>query len=78
MGWNSVCRDARDHHTQIEIRLNTDENAVNLVYGLVGLQNNYDVDGFETKRQGALVALIACCPRKAAPYVYLSRNQPIE
>jgi Telomere length regulation protein. len=46
-----------------------DENAVNLVYGLVGLQDNYDLEGFEAKRQVAVNALVACCPRKAAPYV---------
>ncbi|KAG6919990.1 hypothetical protein DXG01_013339 [Tephrocybe rancida] len=44
-----------------------DENAVNLVYGLIGLQDNYELEDFELKRQGALNALIACAPRKAAP-----------
>ncbi|KAL1748093.1 telomere length regulation protein-domain-containing protein [Schizophyllum fasciatum] len=44
-----------------------EENADNLVYALVALQDNYDLDGFEEKRQGALTALVACCPRKAAP-----------
>lgn len=46
-----------------------DENAVNLVYALVGLQDTYELEDFEVKRQGALNALIACAPRKAAPYV---------
>ncbi|THH33904.1 hypothetical protein EUX98_g301 [Antrodiella citrinella] len=44
-----------------------EENAVNLVYGFVGLQDNYDLEGFGQKRQGALNALVACCPRKSAP-----------
>ncbi|RDB24234.1 DNA replication checkpoint protein tel2 [Hypsizygus marmoreus] len=44
-----------------------DENAVNLVYGLLSLQDNYDLDDFEAKRQSALNALIACCPKRAAP-----------
>ncbi|OCH95315.1 telomeric DNA binding protein [Obba rivulosa] len=44
-----------------------EENAVNLTYGLIGLQDNYDIDGFDEKRQAALTALVACCPRKAAP-----------
>ena len=44
-----------------------EENAVNLVYGFVGLQDNYDIEGFDQKRQAALNALVACCPRKAAP-----------
>ncbi|KAF8270409.1 telomere length regulation protein-domain-containing protein [Lactarius quietus] len=43
-----------------------DENAVNLVHALVGLHDNYDLDGFDAKRQGALNALVACCPQKAA------------
>lgn len=45
----------------------TEENAVNLVYGLVGLQNNYELEGFSVKRQGALNALVSCAPRTAAP-----------
>ena len=44
-----------------------DENAVNLVYGLISLHDNYDLEGFDLKRQNALNALIASCPRKAAP-----------
>jgi telomere length regulation protein len=43
-----------------------DENAANLVYGFVGLQDNFELDGFEVKRQGILIALVACCPRIAA------------
>ena len=43
-----------------------EENLVNLVYGLVGLHDNYELDGFDIKRQAALNALVACCPRKAA------------
>ena len=39
---------------------------MNLVYALIGLNNNYDLDGFDVKRQAALNALVACCPRKAA------------
>ena len=44
-----------------------EENAVNLVHALVGLNDNYDLDGFDLKRQAALNALVACCPQKAAP-----------
>jgi telomere length regulation protein len=33
----------------------------------MALQDNYDLEGFDEKRQNALNALIACCPRKAAP-----------
>ena len=43
-----------------------EENAVNLVHALVGLHDNYNLDGFDAKRQAALNALIACCPHKAA------------
>jgi telomere length regulation protein len=40
---------------------------VNLVHGFVGLKDNFDLDGFERNRLAALVALVACCPTKAAP-----------
>ncbi|KAM5539117.1 hypothetical protein V8D89_007340 [Ganoderma adspersum] len=46
-----------------------EENAVNLVYGFIGLQDNYDLDDFSQKRQAALNALVACCPRKTAPTI---------
>ncbi|KAF8212436.1 telomere length regulation protein-domain-containing protein [Mycena galopus ATCC 62051] len=46
-----------------------EENTVNLVYGLVGLQNNYELEGFSAKRQGALNALVSCAPRVAAPCI---------
>lgn len=47
----------------------SDENAVNLVYGLLGLQDNFDLDGFEVKRQSAMNALVSGSPRKAPPWV---------
>ncbi|KAF7970737.1 hypothetical protein HWV62_23130 [Athelia sp. TMB] len=46
-----------------------EENAVNLVYGFVGLQDNFDLPDFERKRQDILTALVACCPRIAAPSI---------
>ncbi|EJC98569.1 uncharacterized protein FOMMEDRAFT_113710 [Fomitiporia mediterranea MF3/22] len=49
--------------------LELEENAVNLVYAFVGLQNNYELDEFDQKRQAAVTALVACCPRKAAPTI---------
>lgn len=48
----------------------TAENAVNLEYALLSLQNNYDLEGFYEKRQGALNALVACAPRQAVPCVF--------
>ncbi|KAI0318340.1 telomere length regulation protein-domain-containing protein [Amylostereum chailletii] len=42
------------------------ENAVNLVHGLIALNNNFELDDFDRKRQAALNALVACCPHKAA------------
>ncbi|KAG6866094.1 hypothetical protein C0991_008846 [Blastosporella zonata] len=56
-----LIRKKKDYGTEL------DENAVNLVYGLIGLQDNYELEDFELKRQGALNAIIACSPRKAAP-----------
>lgn len=46
-----------------------DENAVNLVFALLSLQDNFDLEDFSEKRQGALNALVAGSPRKATPYV---------
>lgn len=56
-----LIRKKRHYGTELE------ENADNLVYALASLQDNYDLEGFEEKRQGALTALAACSPRKAAP-----------
>jgi len=44
-----------------------EENAVNLIYGFVGLQNTFELDGFSEKRQRILISLVACCPKIAAP-----------
>ncbi|OAX31462.1 hypothetical protein K503DRAFT_787811 [Rhizopogon vinicolor AM-OR11-026] len=38
-----------------------EENTANLVYGFVSLNDNYELEGFETKRQRAVNALVACC-----------------
>ncbi|KAF7295097.1 Telomere-reg-2 domain-containing protein [Mycena indigotica] len=46
-----------------------EENAVNLVYGFVGAQNNYELEGFSSKRQAALTALVTCVPRISAPTI---------
>ncbi|KAK7693186.1 hypothetical protein QCA50_002752 [Cerrena zonata] len=58
-----LIRRKRSYGTELE------ENAVNLAYGLAGLQNDYDLDDFVQKRQNALNALVVCCPRKAAPAI---------
>ena len=47
------------------------ENAVNLTFALLGLQDNFDLEGFPEKRQGALNALVACAPTHTTPYVGL-------
>ncbi|KLO14563.1 hypothetical protein SCHPADRAFT_965696 [Schizopora paradoxa] len=49
--------------------LELDENAVNLTHALVGLQNNFELENFDERRQAAVTALVACCPRKAAPTI---------
>ncbi|OSX64936.1 hypothetical protein POSPLADRAFT_1044368 [Postia placenta MAD-698-R-SB12] len=66
-----LIRRKRAYGTELE------ENAVNLVHGFLGLQDSYDIEGFEEKRQAALIALVACCPRKAAPTLIeeIFRNQ---
>jgi len=62
------CRVYLQDETQLNSHV-TEENAVNLVYIFLGLQDSYELDGFSTKRQGIVTALVACCPRKSAPYV---------
>lgn len=60
-------------HLQDEDQLNsyeTEENAINLVYVFLGLQDSYELDDFSTRRQGIITALVACCPIKSAPYVW--------
>ncbi|EKM82953.1 hypothetical protein AGABI1DRAFT_69024 [Agaricus bisporus var. burnettii JB137-S8] len=56
-----LIRKKRGYGTELE------ENAVNLVYGFLGLHDNFDLAEFDEKRQGIMNALIACAPRKAAP-----------
>ncbi|QRV89255.1 telomere length regulation protein [Ceratobasidium sp. AG-Ba] len=46
-----------------------DENAINLVRLFIALQDNFDLDHFEDRRQDVLVALVACCPTKSAPTI---------
>ena len=53
-----------------QLNLWLDENAVNLVYALLSLQDNFDLENFAEKRQAALNALIAGAPRKAPQYVF--------
>jgi len=43
------------------------ENAVELVFALVGLQDNYEVDGFDRKKVGIMGALVWAEPERAAP-----------
>jgi telomere length regulation protein len=44
-----------------------DECAVDLVHALVAMRNNFELDNFDEQRQKALIALVACSPRKAPP-----------
>lgn len=53
------------------------ENAANLVYGFISLNNKFDLDDFDNKRQRIAIALVVCCPRISAQYVpYLLRTAP--
>ncbi|KAF8644959.1 hypothetical protein AX16_008162 [Volvariella volvacea WC 439] len=58
-----LIRKKAEYGTELE------ENAVNLAYALMGLQDNFDLEGFNVKRQNAMNALVARCPRKAAPAI---------
>ncbi|KAG0705158.1 telomere length regulation protein-domain-containing protein, partial [Suillus ampliporus] len=55
-----LIRKKKDYGTELE------ENAANLVYGFTSLNDNYELEGFENKRQCAVIALVACCPRVSA------------
>jgi telomere length regulation protein len=66
-----LIRKKRDYGTELE------ENAANLVYGFTSLNDNFELDGFENKRQRAVNALVACCPRVSATCIIeeFFRNQ---
>ncbi|KAF8827406.1 hypothetical protein HHX47_DHR4000193 [Lentinula edodes] len=69
-----LIRKKKDYGTELDP---IEENAVNLAYGLAGLQDKYNLDGFNELRQNARNALVACSPRKAAPCIIeeFSKNQ---
>ncbi|KAG8759297.1 telomere binding protein [Ceratobasidium sp. 423] len=46
-----------------------EENAINLAYLFMGLQDNFDLERFEERKQAVLVSLVACSPTKAAPTI---------
>lgn len=46
-----------------------EENAADLCFGVLGLQDKYDLDRFEERRLEILAALVACCPVISAPLV---------
>ncbi|GJN89867.1 hypothetical protein Rhopal_002856-T1 [Rhodotorula paludigena] len=45
------------------------ENAVDLAFALMALQNQFELDDFERLKQDILTALIAACPAEVAPAV---------
>jgi len=45
----------------------TDENAEELVHQALALSDPYDLEDFENRRQGIVIALTACSPRIVAP-----------
>jgi len=44
-----------------------EENAADLCIGTLGLQDKYELDRFEGRRQAILLALVACCPVISSP-----------
>ncbi|GAA6029657.1 hypothetical protein JCM8097_000988 [Rhodosporidiobolus ruineniae] len=56
------------------------ENAVDLAFALMGLQDQYELVNFDELRQGILVALVVACPEEVAPAVieqYFTPNYSI-
>ncbi|KPV77335.1 uncharacterized protein RHOBADRAFT_51210 [Rhodotorula graminis WP1] len=45
------------------------ENAVDLAFAIMALQNQFELDRFEEQKQAILVALIVACPAEVAPAV---------
>ncbi|OXG77861.1 telomere length regulation protein [Cryptococcus neoformans var. grubii Br795] len=45
------------------------ENAVGVTLMVLGLNDSFDIEGFEEKKQGLLNALIACAPKQVAPFL---------
>ncbi|KAL4074486.1 telomere length regulation protein-domain-containing protein [Scleroderma yunnanense] len=58
-----LIRRKRDYGTELA------ENAVNLVYGFITLNNNYDLKDFDDQRQRIMIALIVSCPKITASCV---------
>ena len=50
-------------------RSRIDENAEELVVQSLALSDPFDLEDFEVRRQGIIIALTACSPRHVAPYV---------
>lgn len=44
-----------------------EENAVGLATMIIALNDPFNLDDFDDKRQGMLNALVACSPRNVAP-----------
>lgn len=49
-----------------------EENAVYVALMLAGLNDNFELDDFDSRKQGILNALVSCAPSKAAPCVLLA------
>jgi len=49
--------------------LHAGENAVDLAFALMALQNQFELERFEELKQDILVALIVACPTEVAPCV---------
>lgn len=45
----------------------SDENAVDLTFALMGLQDQYELDNFESLKLGIMAALVVAVPTKVAP-----------
>lgn len=52
-----------------DIHARSGENAFDLAFTLMALQNQFELDEFEELKQKILVALIVACPAEVAPCV---------
>jgi len=47
--------------------LETEENTVYITLLIASLNDNFELEDFDNRKQGILNALVACSPEKAAP-----------
>lgn len=53
------------------VNVSAEDNAENLCFIFIALQDKFELSQFEENRQAAVNALVVCCPELAAPFVFI-------